>query len=191
MKWLHRLTGLVLLVVLAGSGAWVFVTALQGGASWGAFLDAAREQRIHVLIGGAFVGVGLLVYVLTCRAGKSNVHYLSYETEQGNISISLKALQEFLSHLKSDFPSIISLNPRVTAHDETLDVLLEVRIKAGAPIPEVSRMLQERARSLIQEKVGVSDIRDIEVKIEEIIREKETKAQALTPVAPPVDHEAP
>jgi len=65
-------------------------------------------------------------------------------------------------------------------------VMLEVRVREGAPIPEISRMLQERARQLVQEKIGIADIRQVEVKIEEIVKEKEKEARPLeiTPMPP-------
>jgi uncharacterized alkaline shock family protein YloU len=148
-------------------------------------------HRIRVI--GICLGLlgGIVLYLLSGLTARQRAHYLSYESQQGNISISLKALQDFLGHIKSEFPAIISMNPRVTAKDESLDVLLEVRIKAGAPIPEISRLLQERARLLIQERVGISDIRDVEVRVEEIVRDKESPVQQTTPVAPPPAGETP
>jgi hypothetical protein len=189
MKWAHRLLGLILLVLIAGVLFRILLPAFQGGETWRFFLDGIAADRGNVIILCLALLLGLVVYVLTGLSGGARSHYLSYESEQGNISISLKALQDFLGHLKGEFPSILSLVPRVTAQDEALDVVLEVRIKAGAPIPEISRMLQERARSLIQEKIGISDIRDVEVKVEEIVREKETKTQPITPLAPPPNGE--
>lgn len=185
MKWAHRLLGLLLGALLLVLIFRVLLPAFQGGETWSEFVTAISTGRIRVIIIALAMLAGLIAFVLTGLASGPRSHYLSYESDQGNISISLKALQDFLSHLKSDFPAILSLHPRVLARDEHLDITLEVRVKAGAPIPELSRMLQERARTLIQERIGISDIRDIEVKIEEIIREKESSVQPITPVAPP------
>lgn len=191
MKWANRLLGVVLTALFAGVLFRVLLPAFQGGDTWRLFLSDVATGRGGVIVLCLGLLLGLVLYVLTGLNIHPRPHYLSYETDQGNISISLKALQDFLGHLKSEFPSVLQLHPRVRAVEEALDVVLEIRIKAGAPIPEISRMLQERARQLIQEKAGISDIRDIEVKVEEIVREKEPKAQPITPVAPPPAGEVP
>lgn len=185
MKWAHRLLGILLTALFAGTLLRVLLPAFQGGETWSVFLGDVAADRGNVILLCLALLLGLVIYVLTGLATHPRACYLSYENEQGNISISLKALQDFLGHIKGEFPALLYLHPRVRAVDEALDVVLEVRIKAGAPIPEISRMLQERARQLIQEKAGISDIREIEIKVEEIVREKEPKAQSITPVAPP------
>ena len=188
MKWAHRLLGLLLVLLAGGALTRVLVPALQGGSDWVAFVDEFAGNRHGVMAFGLVLVVLAVGYIATSFGRGPGSHYLSYESKQGNISISLKALQDFLGHLKSEFPSILTLTPKVSARDEALDVILHVRVKAGAPIPEISRMLQERARSTIQEKVGISDIRDVEVKVEEIVRDKDSLANRSvepTPKPPP------
>ncbi|HMP89965.1 MAG TPA: hypothetical protein PJ991_07180 [Kiritimatiellia bacterium] len=185
MKWAHRLLGLLLGVLFTGALLWILLPAFQGGDTWRAFIVEISQQRKWV-IAYCLVGIfGLLGFILTGIVGTPRSRYLAYETQHGNISISLKALQDFLGHIKGEFPSIIALNPKVNAMDESLEVVMEVKVRAGTPIPEVSRMLQERARVLINEKIGVSEIRDIEVKVEEIVREKDVKAQEIISKPPP------
>jgi len=185
MKWAHRLLGLLLGALLLGVSFRVLLSAFQGGNTWIAFLDAAAFQRKEI-IGVCLLFIFSLVgYVLTGLIGTPRAKYLAYETQYGNISISLKALQDFLGHLKNEFPTILSLVPKVRALDESLEVVLEVEVRAGAPIPEISRLLQERARNLINEKIGIADIRDIEVKVEKVVQEKTARSQEIAPMPPP------
>ena len=185
MKWAHRLLGLLLFALFVGALFRVLLPAFQGGDTWHGFLDDVAVRQKWV-VAYCLAGIlGILGFILTALAGTPRPRYLAYETQYGNISISLKALQDFLGHLKGEFPSIVSLTPKVSALDESLDVVMEVKVRSGAPIPEISRLLQERARMLIHEKIGISDIRDIEVKVEEIVREKESMSQEITPKPPP------
>jgi succinate dehydrogenase/fumarate reductase cytochrome b subunit len=184
MRIAHRLLGLLLGGLVFVVALRVLVPAFAGGEDWANFV-ASLESRIPVIAVALGIVLGGVVYLLTGLVGTPRPRYLAYETQYGNISISLKALQEYLTHLKAEFPTVLSLVPKVEALDESLLVVLEVRVRAGAPIPEISRLLQERARLLIQEKVGIADIREVEVKIEEIVRDKDTKAQTITPVPPP------
>lgn len=185
MKWAHRLLGLALGVVLTLACFRVLLPALQGGETWVGFLLVLESRRLLVIAGSIFVLLGLIAYVLSALNLAPKPKYLAYETQHGNISISLRALQDFLSHLKKEFPAVLSLMPRVAVFNEGLDVTMEIKVRAGSPIPEISRMLQERARMLIEQKIGIADIRNMEVKVEEIVNEKESASQEIKPVPPP------
>lgn len=193
MKWAHRLLGILLVLLAGGALTRILLPAMQGGEYWSAFVSDFAGNRHGVMAYGLVLVVLVVAYIATSFGRGPSSQYLSYESKQGNISISLKALQDFLGHLKNEFPSILTLTPKVSARDEALDVILRVRVKAGAPIPEISRMLQERARSTIQEKVGISDIRDVEVKVEEIVRDKDSLASRSpeTKPKPPLAGETP
>lgn len=181
MKWVHRLIGLLIVAVALGISFVVLYPAFQGGAAWNDFIAGLADRRAHVIVVCIGIVLAVTVYVLTGFTGTPRASYLAYETEHGNISISLKALQEFLAHLKPEFPQLVALHPRVRVSDESLDITLEVRVRAGAPIPELCRMLQERARSLVQDKIGVAAIREVEIKVEEIVKDKDAPPTEMAP----------
>lgn len=185
MKALHRLLGVVLVAAAVGASLFILLPAFQGGAVWTDFLAGLGDRRASVIVGAVLVVLAATVYLISGLSGSPRSAYLTYETEHGNISISLKALQEFLGHLRGEFPAIQQLTPNVRVLDESLDVTLAIRVRAGAPIPEICRMLQERARAVIQEKIGVAAIRDVEVKVEEIIKDETAKPLDITPKPPP------
>jgi len=185
MKWAHRLLGLLLGVLLTVVLFRILLPALQGGEVWAGFLDGLEARRMAAVVWSLLTLLALVAYVLTALRITPGPKYLAYETQHGSISISLRALQEFLSHLKKEFPAIVSMTPYVSAQNEGLEVTLEIKVRAGAPIPEISRMLQERARLLIEQKIGIADIRNIEVKVEEIVNDKELATQEIKPVPPP------
>ena len=184
MKWIHRLIGLLIVAAAVGVSLIILLPAFQGGGVWSEFIAGVETRRILVIAVCIGVVLAVTAYVLTGISSSSRVTYLSYETQYGNISISIKALQDFLGHLKTEFPAILALTPRVRVLDESLDVTLEIRVRAGAPIPEICRLIQERARTVIQEKIGVAAIRDVEIKVEEIIKDKDAKVQELAPQPP-------
>jgi len=185
MKWFHRILGVLLGVLLVAVLFRVLLPAFQGGDLWRAFLDSLFVGRMEVITVCLGLVIGLFLYMLTGLPSDPRGRYLTYETANGNISVSIKALQEFIAHIKGDFASVLHLNPKVSTHDENLSVVLEVKVRAGTHIPEVGRLLQDRTRKLIQEKIGISEVRDIEVKIVEIAREKDAKPAELTPLPPP------
>lgn len=185
MKWAHRLLGIVVGVTLLVVSLRMLASALPGDPAWQEFITLLGEKRTGVIGLCLVMVLACVAYGITAVGFRTRSRYLSYDTQHGSISVSLKALQDFLALLRTEFPSILTLVPRVLATDGGLDVVLEVRVRSGAPIPEVSRMIQERARLLIEERIGIADIRGIEVKVEEIVSEKEQSIHDIKPVPPP------
>lgn len=182
MKWFHRILGIILGILILAALFRILLPAFQGGNEWRAFVDAVGLARLEMITLCLGLVLGLFIYILSGLPADPRGNYLTYETANGNISVSIKALQEFISHIKGEFSSVLQLTPKVKPHDENLSVVLEVKVRAGTPIPEVGRLLQERTRKLIQDKIGISDVRDIEVKITEIAKEKESKQAEFTPL---------
>jgi len=185
MKWFHRILGLLLGILILAVLFRVLMPAFEGGDGWRAFLDFVFRARLETITLCLVLIIGLFMYMLTGLPADPRGRYLTYETANGNISVSIKALQEFIAHIKGDFASVLQLNPKVSTHDESLSVVLEVKVRAGTHIHELSRLLQDRTRNLIQEKIGISEVRDIEVRVVQIAREKESKPAEITPRAPP------
>jgi hypothetical protein len=135
MKWIHRLLGLLIVAAAVGASFVILLPAFQGGDVWSSFIDAVEGRRIHVITACIGVVLAVTVYVLTGITNSSRATYLSYETQYGNISISIKALQDFLGHLKAEFPTILAMTPRVRVLDESLDVTLDAATAAAPAMP--------------------------------------------------------
>lgn len=185
MKWVSRLVAVLLGVFLLSITLHMFFPALRGGEAWVAYVQGLESSRPAGITLCLLTFIGIVSWIVSARSGSSHPRYLSYETEHGSISISLKALQDFLSNLKEEHSSILALNPKVTAREEGLTILLEVDVRSGESVPELSRKLQSRVRKLMEEKVGVSEIKSIEIRIEEIVNEKLPVNRELEPVPPP------
>ena len=168
MKTLHLLLGLVLFLVLMAVGLGVLSMAFQGEEAWReliAQLDGRRVEAILACLGLVFV---VLLFALAALRMPDQSQYLAYDIEGGTVSISLKAVENFLSRLAGEFAALDALEPTLKARKGVLDVQLDVKVKAGAQIPELCRMLQERARSTIREKVGINDVHEVRVRVQEI-----------------------
>jgi uncharacterized alkaline shock family protein YloU len=168
MKAFHLLLGVVLLAVALAAGLFVVSTALQGAEAWSLLLDGLKERQLEVIVTSLGLIFVLLLYALTAFRLPEKQQFLAYDIEGGNVSISLQAVQNFLGRLAQEFAAVDDLSPTVRARQGTVDVQLDVRIKAGAQIPELCRMLQERARTILSEKVGISDVREVRVRVQEI-----------------------
>lgn len=177
-RLLRNLLVFALVAVALGGAAALLVQAARGEPSWREFLDVAAGQRPRILLGASLVLAAGAGWLAAAWAASRRVHaeYLAYETASGSVNISLKALRDFLSHLKGRHEAILQLKPVVEAPGGELDVLLDVKVRAGAPIPALCTGLQDEAKEMIRDKIGVTKIRDVRVRVQEIVPAADRRA---------------
>lgn len=170
MKILQRLVGLMVLIALLSVSL-----ALLGGAfsvEWQEYLVSFTQ---HGLMLDVWTGIGLLclavLFALTGIRRKKREHFLSFDNEGSTVSISTDAIADYITKLADEFPSIIRMRPRVIPARNAVDIIVDVRIKAGPQIHEVCGLLQQRIRESMTNGLGISEIRRIEVSVREIISE--------------------
>lgn len=172
MKTLHYLIGALLFVALLAASVFLLWQVFQGDAAWKAFLDRLAQQRLAVAAASLAVGLTVVLFALTSFAPQPRRQYIAYDIEGGGaVSISVRAVQDFLSRLKNEFAAVEDLKASLNPQAGAVDVQLDVKLRAGAQIPELCRMLQERTRATLRDKVGLSDIREVRVRVQEIVGE--------------------
>ena len=168
-KFVHLLTGLILLAVLIGLSVALMHMAARP-EMWVDGLAGWREERGW----GFLVGLGLLAVVFVygvsglrpCTGGE---RYLSFSHNGVTVSILLRAVNEFIAKIGDEFAAIISLKPCVYSRGRSIDITLEVRVKAGTQIPELCQLLQERVRESLQQNLGLGNIKQIKVQVRDIV----------------------
>ena len=86
-------------------------------------------------------------------------------------------IADFLGRVGDEFAAILSLEPIIRAAGGSVEVDLNLRVKAGTQIPELSRMLQDRIRETIKDNLGLTEVRAIRISVREIV----TSAPAKKP----------
>lgn len=175
MKTIHVLIGVILFALLLAGSLFLLSRVFQGEAAWLAFVDVVRGARILVAASSLALALLLVLYALTSFKLPEKSHYIAYDIEGSAVSISLRAVQDFLARLSGEFAAVEDLKPSLSVHNGSVDVQLDVKVRAGAQIPELCRMLQERARATLREKVGLSDIKEVRVRVQEIVGEASTE----------------
>lgn len=170
MRILHRFVGLLIFIVLLGLG-----TALLGAAwsaeRWEALTRLAEPSRLS----GACAAVAFLclaaLFVLSGFPGKKRERFLSFDREGGTVNISTDAIVDYISKLTDEFPSVSRMRPKVVPVGKTIDIVVDVRIKAGPQIHEVCELLQKRVRETMLNGLGISEVRHVEISVKNIIPE--------------------
>jgi len=176
MKFLRFIVGFVLFVVLAASAVYLANAALTR-ESWEHAIGVVGSSRLRALECASVFLLLIVLYVLTGIRRCKGEQFITFETEGGSVSISMKAIRDFLARVGDEFAAVLSLEPAIRAVGGSVEVDLNLRVKAGTQIPELSKMLQERIRESIKDNLGFTDVRTIRISVREIVTSAPEKKQ--------------
>jgi len=138
-----------------------------------AFQTPLGDFLINNKFGQFLVGISavflVLLYWLTGIPVKEE-RFLTFENEGGTISISVKAINDFLAKLADEFAGVIRLRADVSAsHDGRVEVRLDVSVKAGTKVQQLSQVLQQRVRESMRDNLGIAEIQTVKVNVSSIV----------------------
>ncbi len=167
MKILHGLIGLVLsLTVLAGG--WL-LAARTFGLHY-AYFDLLLNNNIWQLALGLSLIVLVLLYWLSAISSGKREQFLSFDNEGGMVSINVSAINAFLAKLKREFAGIVDLQANVTAsRGGAIEARLDMTVKAGSHIQQLSQALQQRVRESLRESMGIAEVASVKVNVQDIV----------------------
>ena len=170
MTILQRLVRLLVLAVLVLGGILAFMLAFSA-EKW--------DGLVNLLMTAApmefWMGLGLVsLAVLFAGTGirrKQRERFLSFENENGRVSISTIAIGDHVAKLSAEFPAIVRMHPRVVPARNTIDIIVDLKVRAGSQVHEVCELLQQRIRESMTSDLGISQVRRVEVNVKEIVSE--------------------
>ena len=168
MKAIHFLLGLILFLGIAAVGLAVIVSPrypdfIQMAIAWGS--DLPNWAKVA---GGVGVLAYLFAYLLTGLWGRRRGSFISFENENGTVSVDTAAVQDYLNGLKDEFAAVAWLKSRLAVVRGALDVGLVLGVKDGTRIPELCKLMQTRVREILEEHLGTCDLRGVSVEVSEI-----------------------
>lgn len=177
MKAIHFLLGLFLFLAIAAAGL-----ALIVSTEYPEFIQIAQGAA-HGLPGWMRVaaGLGVVVYLFTylltgLRWQKGS--FITFENENGTVSVNTDAVREYLNSLKGEFAAVIWLKSHLRVVRGALEVGLVLGVRDGTQIPELCKLMQTRVRELLEEHLGTCDLRGVSVEVNEIRSRKQPVAEA-------------
>jgi hypothetical protein len=183
VKFWHVLTGLALLALNLAAALFLIYVPFAQNNRWDQLLKTLGHQPWLAAGAGIILFALALLYLLTAsHRQREGEQYLSFENEGGTVSISLRAVRDYLGKLSHEFAAISSLQPLLSARGGGLTVELDLKVRAGAQIPELCRMLQDRVRESIQNNFGISDVKAIKINVREIVGTPMTDPRDAGPV---------
>lgn len=166
-SFIHVLSGLLLLLLLIAVGATLILAPYVAEHCRPQVVDAVRSYRT---VGGIAVLALVVLYLGSFGRRRTGEQYLSFENVNGGaVSISMKAVSDFIAKIGDEFAAILSLKPDVRPRGGSIEVELDIKVKAGTQIPELCQLLQERVRESVRDNLGLSDIRKVKVTVRDIV----------------------
>lgn len=168
-KFLHVLSGLLILFLFAAVGI-ALVHANIPGVTQTAFDFIPLHSLNAAGIGGIIILL-VLLYLITFAPRRPKIRYISFESAAGGVSISVNAVRDYIRKLSGEFSAIVSIDPKIRAEKDNFNIDLNVNLVAGARIPELSQALQGRVRESLRDGLGIEEINEIKVRVQEITGE--------------------
>jgi uncharacterized alkaline shock family protein YloU len=172
MKALNRFLGFVLWVIVLAIGVWLMAGCL--GYELQEISAALAEKSARMLFGVILVLL-VVVYWISFIPVSKEERAVSYEGEGGKVSVSVSAINSLLSRLAEEFAAIVSLKAAVNPKDKS--VQMDVVVKSGAKLQELSQALQQKARENMEGSLGISDVGSIRVFVREIVMPDSSEAK--------------
>jgi hypothetical protein len=82
---------------------------------------------------------------------------IAFTTSNGQVTISLSAVEDLIRRLAGIIPEVKELRPNVVANKKGIIVEMRVVLRSEANIPELTSRLQDITKSKIQEVLGVDE----------------------------------
>jgi uncharacterized alkaline shock family protein YloU len=170
-RMLHLILGLILTLTLAGLGGGLLYAAFYDQECWQSILTFLMEERGIGALGGIAILFVLVAFFLTGiqRDASTGEDVLTFKNNGGTVSISLRAVNEFIAKIADEFAALLSLKPSVTPKGTGVVIDLDIRVKAGTQIPELCQLLQDRVKESVRQNMGISEIRRIQVHVKDIV----------------------
>lgn len=124
-----------------------------------------------LILGGVMIASVVLGWLTRFLGRKKRDRFIDFKSEDGAVGISTKAIQDFIERIGGEFTAIKSISSELIQDKGVLDVSIKVKVLSGNKIPELSQVLQQRIRESVRESLGLEEIRNITIQVQEIIGE--------------------
>lgn len=169
-RFLHILSGVVIWFLFAAiGGALIYANGLRVDEGESILrLFYFGENWLKAMGAGFIVVLLSLLHLVTFGPRHPKVRYISFDSGNGSVSISVNAVREYIRKLSGEFSAVVSIDPKIRAEKDSISIDLNVNLVAGARIPELSQALQNRVRESLRDGLGINDVKEVKVLVQEI-----------------------
>ena len=168
-KGIIKLLDILFLLGLMAMGCWVFYTSLFDEALNAAMYNQVRSTPFYGAAIGLFLILSVVLRFAARREGRAKDAFINFHSDDGSVGISTRAVCDFIERIGKEFAAIKSIDSKLIRRKDFVDIALGVKVLSGNKIPELSQVLQQRIRDGVRESLGLEEIRNITIKVREIV----------------------
>lgn len=123
-------------------------------------------------VGGLLVFIGALVMLLALGKLKRE-KTIAFENPDGQVTISLTAIEDFIKRALKQLPEVKELKPNVTAGKKGITIVTRVTLFSDINIPEITEKIQNIVKARVQDMLGVEESIIIKIHVVKIVHKDE------------------
>lgn len=180
MNILNRITMLFFLVIFVVIGLFLLLVSvkfIQSEPLLNAldYIYASMNLRVGVaVVGGLLILISIAAYQFTVARIERQKN-IAFNNPDGQVTISLSAIEEFIKRIGSSLPEIKELKSDCIATKKGIDISTRVIFWSDANIPEATEKIQGLIRSRIQEMLGIDEPIIVKVHVTKIAARQEPR----------------
>ncbi len=155
-----------------------------------AYYDTYNLRFNIGLIGAMFIFLGLLITHVTF-GGIQRERTIAFNTPDGQVLISLSAIENFIKKLSAQMPEIKDMRSSVFASKKGVNISVRVSLWSDANIPDVTERIQGVIKNKIQDMLGIEEPITTKVHVAKIAHREPSKAKKYQETTEDVSQRAP
>lgn len=124
------------------------------------------------ITGALLIFISLLVIQITVGIIRKE-KTIAFENPDGQVTISLTAIEDFIKRAMKNLPEIKESRPNVRASKKGIMIVNRVVLFSDVNIPETTEKIQNIVKSRVQEMLGVEETVEIQVNVVKIVHKEE------------------
>jgi len=129
----------------------------------------APDGKLYAGIAGALTLAATLLYLFLKVKDSQHDATIAFDNPDGEVCISMTAIEDFVIRVGREFSEIKTMEPKIKARKEGVDISLKVELWAGMNLPKMTESLQNLVKSQVQNILGIENVHSVEVMVHKII----------------------
>lgn len=138
-----------------------------------AAIYASNNTRLALGITGVLL---VLISAMVIQITMGNIQRektIAFENPDGQVTISLTAIEDFIKRALKQLPEVKELRPSVKAGKKGIKIINRVTLYSDINIPETTERIQNIVKSRVQDMLGVEEPINIRVHVVKIVHKEE------------------
>ncbi len=141
-------------------------------ATLGVIFDTVNARLCLGITGALLIFISILV--MQIALGKlSREKTIAFENPDGQVTISLSAIEDFIKRTLKQLPEVKELRPYVKATKKGITITNRVTLFSDISIPETTEKIQNLVKARVQDMLGVEEPINIKVHVVKIAHKEE------------------